>query len=155
MYLTSYGNEKTIKNEHSNKDLSFTDVVSKAARHLIDETSQNGYISAASNYEWYKPHWFRDSSWVAISLLTYYDFAKKADTATASSALDAASRIINFNINSISRFLGNITKLNNVDYEDPEFFNLKYHMPSRCGPNHEFFKSDIIDDTLESNTRHS
>ncbi|MGC8687562.1 MAG: hypothetical protein ACP5RM_02570, partial [Candidatus Micrarchaeia archaeon] len=101
------------------------------------------------------PHWFRDSSWVAISLLTYYDFAKKADTATASSALDAASRIINFNINSISRFLGNITKLNNVDYEDPEFFNLKYHMPSRCGPNHEFFKSDIIDDTLESNTRHS
>jgi len=136
-------------------NVDYIKVISNAALHLVNETAQNGYISAAADYSWYKPHWFRDSSWVAISLLTYYNFAKYSNGELASSALDAANRIIDFNIDGIRKFMGSIRKLKDIDYKDPEFFNLKYHMPSRCGPDHEFFKSDIIDDALEGNTRHS
>jgi len=144
---------KRFKTYEGNVD--YVKVISKAALHLVNETAQSGYISAAADYSWYKPHWFRDSSWVAVSLFTYYNFAKHSNSELASSALDAANRIIDFNINGIRKFIGNIGKLKGIDYKDPEFFNLKYHMPSRCGPDHEFFKSDIIDDALESNIRHS
>ncbi|MGC8673506.1 MAG: hypothetical protein ACP5TO_08460, partial [Thermoplasmata archaeon] len=71
-------------------NVDYTKVISKAALHLVKETAQNGYISAATDYSWYKPHWFRDSSWVAISLLAYYNFAKYSNSELASSALDAA-----------------------------------------------------------------
>ncbi|MGC8478713.1 MAG: hypothetical protein ACP5NE_02185 [Candidatus Micrarchaeia archaeon] len=137
------------------KSLDYSTIAAKAASHLINEIGSDGYISAAKDYNWYKPHWFRDSSWVAVSLLEYYNFASEANRELASMALQAANKIIHFNIESIDHFIPNIEKFKRVDYEDPDFFNLKYHMPSRCGQDHEFFKSKIIDDTLERNVRHS
>ncbi len=154
MNLALTNSKKPANDEHAAWNINYVTVTSKAAMHLIDEISPTGYISAAPNYSWYKPHWFRDSSWVAIALLTYYNSMRKDDT-LAISALSAADKVINFNIEGIRKFLGRISKLESINYEDHEFFNLKFHMPSRCGPNHEFFKSDTIADEAESNVKHS
>lgn len=137
------------------KDFDYTQIAANAASHLINETAHNGYISAAQDYSWYKPHWFRDSSWVAISLLAYYNFDRRRNATLASRALETAGWIIDFNIDSVGRFMGNISRLESIDYEDPDFFSLKYHMPSRCSADHGFFKSSTIDDTLENNVKHS
>ncbi len=147
-------NNTRVKRD-STKDFDYTQIAANAASHLINETAPNGYIPAAQDYSWYKPHWFRDSSWVAISLLAYYNFDRRRNAALASRALETAGMIIDFNIGSVGRFLGNISRLEVINYEDPEFFNLKYHMPSRCSADHGFFKSSTIDDTLENNVKHS
>jgi len=129
---------------------------SKAANYLISKVADNGYISASTDYVWYRPHWFRDSSWVSVSLLRYADLARRHDIAhNASNALSAASRIIYFNLNAINNFSQNIKSLNNIPYEDPNFFSLLHHMPSRVGISGSLYVGDYINDNIEKNVNRS
>jgi len=70
---------------------------SKAADYLISKTDSSRYIPASSDYKNYDPHWFRDSSWIAVALLKYANFAKDK-VQNADAAREAATRIIYFNL---------------------------------------------------------
>lgn len=116
-----------------------------AAHYLSIQVDKDGYISAAKNYMWYKPHWLRDSSWIAISLLRYAAFAKenKMHERTSTEALNAASRIINFNIRALMHNMSKIKRYGEIgnplptrlghDMEDAILFfsYLPYTIPYR------------------------
>jgi len=121
---------------------------SKATDYLISKVESNGYISASSDYKDYDPHWFRDSSWIAIALLKYADFAKDK-VQNADDAREAATRIIDFNLRAISNFSGNIRSIKNISFSDPDFFNLSHHLPMRVGRSGSFYSGGLIDDSKE------
>ena len=129
---------------------------SRAADYLISKVADNGYISASADYPWYHPHWFRDSSWVSVALLRYADLARRRGIEQqSSSAFSAASRIINFNLNAIRNFSQNIRSLDNIPFEDPDFFSLLHHMPSRVGISGSLYVGNSIDDNTEKNVKRS
>jgi len=139
----------------SSKSKTYYSSICEAAEYLISSVHENGYISASNDYTWYKPHWFRDASWVSTSLLIYSDFIKQIDPVSSFKALQAASKIIRFNIDSIIQFMPNIISLDNIPFENSEFFSLMHHMPSRVDANKMRYIGDSIDDTKELNTMHS
>jgi hypothetical protein len=120
----------------------------KAADYLISKVDSNGYISASSDYKNYNPHWFRDSSWIAVALLKYANFAKDK-VQNADAAREAATRIIDFNLKAISNFSGNIRSIKNISFSDPDFFNLSHHLPMRVGRSGNFYSEGSIDDSKE------
>jgi len=131
-------------------------VASRAADYLISKVADNGYISASADYAWYHPHWFRDSAWISVALLRYADLAmRRGIEQKASSALDAASRIINFNLNAIGNFSQNIRSLDEIPFENPDFFSLLHHMPSRVGISGSLYVGNSIDDNTEKNVKRS
>jgi len=122
---------------------------SQAADYLIGKTTDSGYISASADYAWYHPHWFRDSSWIAVSLLRYADFAGRAGAQNAAAARDSAVHIINFNLRAIENFSQNIRSLDEISFENSDFFSLSHHMPSRVGPSGKLYSGNSIDDKKE------
>ncbi|MEM4114275.1 MAG: hypothetical protein QW774_03605 [Candidatus Micrarchaeaceae archaeon] len=125
-----------------------------AAAYLINNINEDGYISASADYPWYHPHWFRDSSWVAVSLIRYADFCRNSGS-SYDEALQAASHIIAFNAKAIAHFSGNMKSLNEIRFEDPDFFSLEHHIPSRVNALGELYTHGEIDDRKELGTRHS
>ncbi len=132
----------------------YLESLSEAADYLIRNTSESGYTPASADYVWYLPHWFRDSSWIATSLIRYADFLG-CKTPGSAEALSAASRIISFNTRAIGRFASNIRSLDEITFENHDFFNLEHHMPSRVNPFGKFYADNRIDDTKEMHTEHS
>lgn len=127
----------------------------KAAEYLINEIQSNGYVSAAKDYAWYKPHWIRDSSWIAISLFRYAAFMQQSNPDTPKRAQEAGRKVLKFNMDAVNHYISNIKRAVRIDLSDPEFFLLKNHMPARVGPDCKPYKSISIDDTEEQDVMHS
>jgi len=136
---------RTISVVESNK---YFYTASKAADYLISKTDSSGYISASSDYKNYDPHWFRDSSWIALALLKYANFAKDK-VQNADAAREAATRIIDFNLKAIDNFSENIRSIKNISFSDPDFFKLSHHLPMRVGRSGNFYCDGSIDDSKE------
>ncbi len=137
------------------RENAYAKAAEEAARHLIGSVSSTGYISASQKYAWYGPHWIRDSSWVAISLLRYSDFSRSAGTLSSPEALDAATRIIKFNIDTINNCLEGMERTTKMDFGNRDFFLLSNHIPARVGRNHKAYKDANMDDTGQRDTQHS
>ncbi|MCL4391035.1 MAG: hypothetical protein QXJ35_02865 [Candidatus Micrarchaeaceae archaeon] len=129
-----------------------TEQAKEAAKYLIAQVSGNGFISASSDYGWYKPHWFRDSSFIAMSLLGASSIMSSKDAETAASAKDAADRIIRFNIGAAEKYMPSLRSSLDIPFEDiNRFKSMDVHMPARVDPNANLFKGRVgnteIDDT--------
>jgi len=120
----------------------YFDAVSKATDYLISQICINGYISASLADDRYDPHWIRDSSWVAVALLEYANFAK-GKVRNADTAKEAATRIIDFNLAAIDKFSRDIRSIKNMSFSDPNFFNLSHHLPARVGRSGNFYFSNF------------
>ena len=123
-----------------------------ATKYLIGQVSDNGFVSASADYGWYKPHWFRDSSFIAMSLLGASSILSSKDVETAASAKAAADRIIRFNINAVEKYMPSLRSSLNIPFEDRDRFqSMRVHMPARVDPSANLFKGRVgnteIDDT--------
>ena len=122
-----------------------------AIEYLLGQVKENGYISASKDYDYYKPHWMRDSSFVALALLNAAS-CDMLDSLKRKEALEAAGKIISFDIRVIERYMVNIRYALSLKLEDYDFYTLKAHIPARVGENGEYFKGVIdgrqIDDSV-------
>ncbi|MEM0149305.1 MAG: hypothetical protein QXW10_00200 [Candidatus Micrarchaeaceae archaeon] len=126
--------------------------VEESTRYLIGQVSSNGFVSASVDYGWYKPHWFRDASHIAMSLLGSSALLQSKDAELAAAAKDAADRIIKFDIGAINKYMPSICTALDIPFEDMERFkSMAAHMPARVNANADLFKGRVgnteIDDT--------
>lgn len=120
--------------------------------HLINEIKENGYICASSRYSPYKPHWIRDSSFIAISLFNMARFLiEEGETPAAEKYIRAASRINSFNMNVIDRRIERIKQTLQIPYEDERHYLLDSHIPARVGPSMELFVDENLNDITSYN----
>ncbi|MGC8537667.1 MAG: hypothetical protein ACP5MZ_01625 [Candidatus Micrarchaeia archaeon] len=124
----------------------------EATKYLIGQVSDNGFVSASSDYGWYKPHWFRDSSFIAMSLLGASSILSSKDIETAVAAKAAADRIIRFNIGAVEKYIPSLRSSLDIPFEDRSHFqSMGAHMPARVDQNANLFKGKVgdteIDDT--------
>ncbi len=117
----------------------------EAADYLVSQVGLDGYISAAKDYKWYKPHWFRDSSWVAISLLRYAAYLKGKGE-EYSKYLDAANRIIEFNLEALEKYVPNLERGLHIGLDGDEFFKLRNHIPARVARSKNLYVDENIND---------
>ena len=119
--------------------------VSEAARYLVGQVRDNGYISASSRYGFYDMHWIRDASFVSMGLLDAAAFLKSRDSRLAEEAREAAGRINSFHCKIIDSNAGRIEKALGISLEDPEFLMLQNHIQARVGPGGGFYKGRVLD----------
>ncbi|MCL5239488.1 MAG: glycoside hydrolase family 15 protein [Candidatus Marsarchaeota archaeon] len=101
--------------------------------HLISRVEPSGYISASCEYEHYGAHWFRDSSFIAISLLEVAGRKSDVDDAYRQEAMAAANRIIARNIEEMEKLTGTLAKTVSSPLNDDAFFLLSNHIYARFG----------------------
>ncbi|EQD43726.1 glycoside hydrolase 15 [mine drainage metagenome] len=130
-------------------------VSERAVHYLISQVEENGYISAAKDYWWYKPHWIRDSSWIAISLIRFARYYSGINSKLAQEALQSADKIINFNVSVVRNRTGSMQKAIDTPYESPEFMRLSHRIPARVGREGTLYFGDGINDTGENDTTRS
>lgn len=117
-----------------------------AAGYLAGQVESDGYVRAARDYKYYKPHWIRDSSWIAIALLRYSEFAAKSDADGARDAREAAGRAIGFNIKILENHMDNIRNGLGLRFEDPELYKLSNNVPARAGKDGRLYNDGLMDD---------
>jgi len=139
------------KQTHLNK---YEEAARAAADYLVSQIGLDGYLSAAKDYKWYKPHWFRDTSWVATALIRYAGYLKERGQEYRE-YLEAANRIIEFNIGALEKYIPNLQNSLKINLEDEEFFKLYNHMPARVGRSKELYNEDGMDDTPQKNVARS
>ena len=127
----------------------------QAVRHLISQVQENGYISAAKDYWWYKPHWIRDSSWIAISLIRFARYSSGSNPTLARDALSAADKIIAFNMDVVRKHAANLQRAIDAPYEHPDFMKLSHRIPARVGIDGKFYHGGGINDVQEEGRHHS
>jgi hypothetical protein len=133
----------------------YINTIKYAAKHLAAMTGTTGYLSASSSYKFYRPHWIRDSSWVAISLIRYAKFARHTDSPGAGSAMDAATRIISFNIGTLKHYMLGLKAAATAGPPNKDFFLLKNHLPARVGMDYGLYKDKNLNDLKENDTPYS
>ncbi|MGC8675902.1 MAG: hypothetical protein ACP5T3_00075 [Candidatus Micrarchaeia archaeon] len=136
--------------------LLYAEEAALAAKYLVSRVSNTGYVSASSEYFWYKPHWFRDSSFIAISLLDFASYFKNAYPELAGEARNAAHRINEFNLKAVEHYAGSLKRAVSLAYEDPEFYKMSSHMPARVNESFELFNESgengrFINDVVGNN----
>ncbi len=102
--------------------------------HLVSQVRHNGYIAASPDYPAYSPHWIRDASWVAMSLIDYSEFNSRSESKLATLAHDAASRINKFHCLVLDRHLARMERGIDLTLEDKDkqlFNSLQSHVPAR------------------------
>lgn len=114
-------------------------ILSAIERHLDDE----GFMKAASGYEWYSAEWFRDSSMVSISLTQFASFLRKNgfnDTNQIWRVRDASNRLLSFMLATVGSFQSNIEGGLLADLNDEKAHLLHNHIPARFGKDKTYFK---------------
>ncbi|MGC8710703.1 MAG: glycoside hydrolase family 15 protein [Candidatus Micrarchaeia archaeon] len=131
-------------------------LLEKSAEYLIGQVGDTGYTQASAEYELYKPHWFRDTSFIANSLLkfSFFEYNKNAELAERSK--NAADRIIDFNLKAIERYEQHIKRAIEIPYENQQEFNsMDSHIPARVGKDLSLYKNFnqllMMDDSTSSN----
>ncbi|MCL5431447.1 MAG: hypothetical protein M1564_04100 [Candidatus Marsarchaeota archaeon] len=115
---------------------SLTESVERSVEHLISGVKENGFMSASRRYPWYYPHWFRDSSFVSMALLRYSSVSRRTQMfSKGEEAFEAADRINGFNSRNILVRIGAIGESNHKLSSDPDFYNLRFHIPARLDEN--------------------
>jgi GH15 family glucan-1,4-alpha-glucosidase len=132
----------------------YEEAAREAADYLVSQIGSDGYLPAAKDYRWYKPHWFRDTSWVAAALLRYAGHLKERGQ-EYKEYLEAANRIIEFNISALEKYIPNLQNSLKISLDDEEFFKLYNHIPARVGRSKELYKEDGMDDTPQKNVARS
>ncbi|MEM3215492.1 MAG: hypothetical protein QXS17_01085 [Candidatus Micrarchaeaceae archaeon] len=141
-----------IGRQQESNNIFYYDEVCNAAKYLIGQVKDTGYISASSTYFFYTPHWFRDSSHIAIALDDFADFFKHANPELSEAAANAANRINTFNLRAIEYYTDSIKRALALKYEDKEFYMLSSHIPARISEHFGLFKGsdgkEQINDTM-------
>lgn len=119
---------------HDDADKTLHHEADSAALHLISQVRHNGFLSASPDYQAYSPHWIRDASWVAISLLNYSEFHSEANQKMAVLAHSVARRINTFHSFVIDKYSENMRRAVDLSLEDRDkaaFNSLASHVPAR------------------------
>ncbi len=115
----------------------------RAVKHLIGQVEESGYMRASAIWRAYDPHWFRDSSIVAIALFTAYNDLKREDPELALKALAAGKRITSFNIRAIENFIPNIQRGLELCVQNQDYFKNKYHIPTKVGRDLGYYRGTL------------
>ena len=119
--------------------------IDDAAEYLISQIADTGFMPASSQYSFYSPHWFRDSSFCAIALLEYAEHYYDApDTKLATEAALAARRINLFNCKAIELYVPNMRLAVKLATDDPAMLQLASHVPARVDANGNIFHSENL-----------
>jgi hypothetical protein len=113
------------------------DIVSDFSKNV----SSDGYVSASRSYAQYEPEWFRDASWVAVSLARAHRFLShdgKDDAATL--ALETSKRVVSNMWRTVENFLPHIAAGASTDLDDDSHKLLRHHLPARFGRDNWYFK---------------
>jgi GH15 family glucan-1,4-alpha-glucosidase len=121
----------------------------RCIEHLVSRVEPSGYISASNEYKHYGAHWFRDSSFVAISLLEFAG-SRGADREHKETALAAATRVIDRNVEEIDKLTGAIRRAVETALDNEDFFKLSNQIYSRFGKEGMF-----AEDTYQLEVRRS
>jgi GH15 family glucan-1,4-alpha-glucosidase len=157
MIMTLIHEKRIEKTSHSlsmpeNLHSKYMPFLERFGKHLLNEIGTNGYIQASSRYSPYKPHWIRDSSFIAISLFNIARFLRDADKESeAKKYIEAASRINTFNMNVIERRIERIKQTIQIPYEDERHYLLDSHIPARVGPSMDLFVDKNLNDITSYN----
>ncbi len=124
-------------------------LLAQLGKHLIKQVGETGFVSASPEYSGYGPHWLRDGSWVASSLLRFSRFIKDGRydiNGLADKAAKAAHRINEFNMRVVLNRMPNIMLTNELPYEDARHYELSFHVPARVDKSLDLFCGGKIDD---------
>ncbi len=166
-------NEKSLKNEEVDSKSNIAHLYSRL-RDIIEWSDKvtkyiedNGYTRASLSYRFYKPHWIRDASFTALSLIEAASLIKddkflnglnisdklKKDLKEKSSNYDKyASKIIDFNLEVFENFKENIKKFLNSSFESLPYNVVNYNIPARVGSDAKLYKDDLMDDNNYANS---
>ncbi|MEM3781907.1 MAG: hypothetical protein QXT43_03035 [Candidatus Micrarchaeaceae archaeon] len=125
-----------------------------AAKYLIGQVSSSGYTRASDAFFPYTPHWFRDSSYIAIALDDFASFSKRINPSLSEEAANAANRINTFNLEAIEHYESSMRRALRLTYEDQEFYRLSSHIPARVNERFGLFSASDgrfkLEDTADS-----
>ncbi len=106
--------------------------------YVISQIDKKGYIPASSNYEWYIPMWFRDSSFISISLTHNARYLNKTDQKNINIIKNASARLLNSMWKAIDGFSENIDRGIELPLENGAFHNnILNHVPARFNQNYK------------------
>ncbi len=142
-----------LLNSYNRNEPIYNQAINDSFAHIRSEVSDNGYVKASSEYLWYEPHWFRDSSFISMAISDFAKYAKASSKEIVQSR-ELAHKINIFNLKAIERRLDSIKAALEKRYEDPDFYKLKNHMAARVDKDLNLFKKSYgngagVDDTIE------
>jgi len=166
-------NEKSLKNGRINLNEGTTNLYSRLkdviewSDKITSYIDDNGYTRASLSYRFYRPHWIRDASFTALSLMEVARLIKddkfldeinipdKLRKEIKEKSLNYeryASKIIDFNLNILENFKDDVKRFLDSSFENLPYNVVNYNIPARVGSDAKLYRDELMDDSRYANS---